>query len=248
MPNRDFIDQDLYAPRDEVPRVKMGPGDEPPPPHADGLGLESGRSVSDLNLPLMVRHRHALDQQAAQQAQEVERLRQLQEEIERERREVEEARRIQEDFVKGRRELLDRLAQSLVTVERHETKATQLAELMKATRLQFRAMLDDINAIREDEWTEETIRDRLREALARIDDARVEYNKAVARVEAAIAADGKLSEAPALPYEAPAPRPPPAVERSLGQWFLVGLMASLPAILTAIGILLVVLFRGAAGF
>ncbi len=38
MPNRDFIDQDLYTPQEEVPRVRMGPGNDPAPAHTDLLG------------------------------------------------------------------------------------------------------------------------------------------------------------------------------------------------------------------
>ncbi len=244
MPNRDFIDRDLYAPRDEIPRVKMGPGDEPPPPHVETLGPDAARSVSDLNLPLMVRQRQALDQQAAASARQMEELRLLQEQLEREKREIEEARRAQDDFITGRKELTDRLTQSLVAIERHEARATQLAELLQATRQRFRAMLDELSMIREDEWAEQEIRDRVRESLARMDDIRMEFNKAMARVEAAMGTDARPADSASMRIES---HPTAATaERTLGRWFVIGLMVSLPGIVTAVLITALLWFRAHA--
>lgn len=248
MPGRDFFDGDLYARREELPRVKMGPADEPPPPEGAPAG-EGGRSVSDLDLPLMVRHKQALDEQEAQRTQELERLRRLATELEREKREIEEARSTQESFLRGRQELLERLSQSVVSIERRELQAVQAAELLQSARLRFRAMLDEIQAIREDEWTEDTIREKLREALARIDDLRMEFNKTMARIEAVLgtaATEGERGgSTPLLP---PAPLMstivPSRSDRSLREWFIIGLMVSLPAIITAIVLVAVLVARG----
>ncbi|MCX7817976.1 MAG: hypothetical protein N2652_02000 [Kiritimatiellae bacterium] len=247
MPGRDFFDGDLYARREELPRVKVGPADEPPPPEGVA-GPDAGRSVSDLNLPLMVRHKQALDEQDAQRTQELERLRRIAADLEREKREIEEARATQESFLRGRQELLDRLTQSVVTIERRELQAVQTAELLQAARQRFRAMLDEIQAIREEEWTEETIREKLKEALARVDDLRMEYNKTMAKIEAALgsvsAEGGAGGSAPLLRAEpivtAPAARP----DRTLREWFVIGLMVSLPAIITAVILVAVLIARG----
>ena len=232
MPNRDFIDHDLYTPREEVARVRMGPGDEPAPPHAEAMASDVGRGVSELNLPLMARHKQALDQQAAMNAQEIERLRQMQEDLEREKRELEDARRKQADFVKGRQEIAEHLNQSLVMIERNELKAAQVAELLQDTRTRFRAMLDEIASIRDEEWTDETVRERIKEALVRIDDVRMEYNKSMARVEAVLGGEDRAGEhKPVIFEEHSVPAEP---ERPLGRWLLIGLVVSLPLIATLV--------------
>lgn len=246
MPGRDFFDGDLYARREELPRVKMGPADEPPPPEG-AAGADSVRGVSDLNLPLMVRHKQALDEQEAQRTQELERLRRIAAELEREKREIEEARTTQESFLRGRQELLDRLSQSIVTIERRELQAVQTAELLQSARTRFRAMLDEIQSIRDEEWTEETIREKLREALARVDDLRMEYNKMMARIEAVLGSGAPEGSAPSAPLVAVPPMVTPAApraERTLREWFVIGLMVSLPAIITAIVLVAVLMARG----
>ncbi len=245
MPNRDFIDHDLYTPREEIARVKMGPGDEPTPAHADLLGAESGgRGVSELNLPLMARHKQVIDQQAAQNAQEIERLRQMQEDLEKEKRDLEDARRKQADFIKGRQEILDHLSQSLVMMERNELKAAQAAELLQNTRTRFRTMLEEITSIREDEWTDETVRERIRDAIVRVDDVRMEYNKSMARVEAVIGGDDRGGEPRHSPVIFDDHRPAPDPERSLGKWFVIGLVVSLPVILTLLVLTVLFLLHG----
>ncbi len=245
MPGRDFFDGDLYARREELPRVKVGPADEPPPPEG-APGADAARGVSDLNLPIMVRHKQALDEQESQRAQELERLRRIAAELEREKRELEEARTTQESFLRGRQELLDRLSQSLVTIEHRELQAVQTAELLQNARTRFRAMLDEIQSIREEEWTEETIREKIREALARVDDLRMEYNKTMARLEAALGAAASEGNVPAPPLVGPPPivsAPVARPERTLREWFVIGLMVSLPAIITAIVLVAVLMAR-----
>lgn len=241
MPNRDFIDHDLYTPRDEVSRVKLGPGDEPTPPQADLLGADIGRQVGELNLPLMARHKQALDQQAAMNVQEIERLRQLQEDLEREKRGVEDARRKQSDFIKGRQEIVEHLSQSLVAMERNELKAAQIVELLQNIRGRFRAMLDEIADLREDEWDDESVRERIRDAIVRIDGIRMEYNKSMARVEAVMGSENhSVEHAPILMSEGASSAAP----RTLGQWFTIGLVASLPMILTLLILAVLFLLHG----
>ena len=245
MPNRDFIDHDLYTPREEVARVRMGPGDEPAPSHPDLLGTEGARGVSELNLPLMARHKQVIDQQAAMKAQEIERLRQMQEDLEREKRELEDARRKQADFVKGRQEILDHLNQSLVMMERNELKAAQVAELLQNTRTRFRAMLDEIAAIHEEEWTDDTVRERIKDALVRVDDIRMEYNKSMARVEAVIGGEERGGDLHHTPVIFDDRRSEPAPERTMGSWFAIGLVVSLPIILTLVILTAVFLMHSA---
>jgi len=154
--NRDFYDDDLVKPREEVNRIKIGPGDDPiASPVVDRSLAAPERPVSDLNITLMSRHRKRVETESARAMEEIERLRQQQEALEREKRELEDARKKQLDYESGKRELLDGLNQSLVTLERNAIKTQQLAELLQGTRKRFRTMLEEISDIQEEEWPEE---------------------------------------------------------------------------------------------
>jgi hypothetical protein len=201
--------------------------------------------VGDLDLPVMVRHKRTVEAQTAIATQELERLRQMEEQIERQKRELEEARRKQNDYEKGRQELLDHLTRSLVTLERQEIKAEQLAEVLRNTRLRFKEMQAQIAAIREDGWTDQNVREEIGKALAFVDEARLEYNKTMARVEGALAVreEGGGAGKPVI-FEESAGRSD--TERTFGQWVLVGLAVSLPVLvaLLVLGVLVTLYSTG----
>jgi len=221
MPNRDFIDGDLLKPRDTSGQIRLGPGGDAPvvPP-----------GVGDLELPLIARHKKQVETDAAQKAQEIERLRQLQENLEREKRELEEIRRKQTDYEHGKKEMLERLQQSLVALERHELRAAQLTDLLQNARKRFKEMEGQLLAIREDDWPEAGVREELVKALALVEDARMEYNRQMARIEALMGDQSKGGAAPAVVFEGGAPRAP--AERTFAQWVMIGFAASLPMIVT----------------
>ncbi len=237
MANRDFIDEDLIKPRDEVRRIKMGPGDEPVPPAGDAPPPDGPvRRVSDLDLPLMARHKQQVEQDTARTTEELERLRQRQEQLERAKRELEDARRKQTDYERGRQELVEHLSQSLITIERQEIKTEQLVELLSGTRKRFRELLDDVQSIRDDAWPEASVRDEIGKALVMVNDARLEYNKAMARIESALG--GREGAAPAgvnpVVFEDAAPRR--EAPRGFGYWLGVGFAVTLPLVATLVGL------------
>ena len=245
MPNRDFIDDDLVQRRDDITRIKMGPGDEPARTRVEPTPDAAARGATELDLPLMARHKQAIDLQTAQNAQEIERLRQLQEDLEREKRDLEDARRKQADFIKGKQELSSHLAQTLVALERNELKAAQTAELLQSTRRRFRELLEDISSIHEEAWTDDTVRSEIAQALVKIEDARMEYNKSMARVDAvagppAAAPAGDAVHRPVI-FEEPSVHH--EAERTFGHWFMVGLAASLPLILTLVALAVLLLMH-----
>lgn len=223
MPNRDFIDGDLLKPRDAGGQIRLGPAADASAPAAGAGG------VGDLELPLIARHKKQVEAEAAQKAQEIERLRQLQENLEREKRELEEIRRKQTDYEHGKKEMLERLQQSLVALERHELRAAQLADLLQNARKRFKEMEGQLLAIKEDDWPEASVREELVKALALVEDARMEYNRTMARIEALMGDQSKGGATPAVVFESGATRAP--TERTFVQWMLIGLAASLPLII-----------------
>lgn len=237
MPNRDFFDEDLIKPRDDGGHIRLGPGGEPPPAAYNPEGEAGTRGSGDIEMPLIARHRKQVEEEAAQRAREIERLRQLQENLEREKRDLEDLRKKQSDYVSGKQEMLQRLQQSLVALERHELRAAQLVDLLQNTRRRFKEIEGQIRGIREEEWPEDGVREELTKALALLEDARMEYNRATARIEALLGDSSKSPAASAVVFEESGGRSAP--ERSFLQWVGIGLAVSLPLILALLALALV---------
>ena len=200
------------------------------------------RPVSDFNLTRMAKHKQEVDGRVATAMQELEKLRSRQEDLEREKRELEEIRRKQDDYDRGKREMMDRLTQSIVTLEKDEVQAERLVELLSTTRKKFKNMLAEIEDLRDESWPEDHIRDELNRALVVLDEARVEYNKSMSRIEAvsdsAPAQESKLHN-PVIFEERPAYH---EEEKGFGHWLKVGFAVSLPVSITLIVLAAVMIF------
>ncbi len=233
----DFFDDDLVRQRDGAKRIKMGPGDEPiDAGAAEGDGLPQG--VSELNLTRMARHRKEVDNATAVASQELERLRSRQEELEKEKRSLEELRTKHEEYGRGKREMVEHLKRSMVSLERREVEAERLLEQLKSSRQRFREMLGVLEALREDTWPQDQVREELARALGVIEECRSEYNKSLAKIDALKADPVPAATAPpTMVYEDHAGG---AEEKNFAYWLKVGAAASLP--LALVLILIAVLF------
>lgn len=242
MAGTDFFDDDLVRQRESAKRIKMGPGDEPAEMMDDAGGSSDipSRPVGELNLTRMARHRKEVENQASIATQELDRLRKRQEELESEKRNLEEMRRKHEDYGRGKREMMDHLRRTLGSLERKELEAQRLGELLGSTRGRFKEMLATIEALKEENWPEDRIRDELNRSLGVIEEARMEYNKAMAKIEAL---KGEAQPAPAASS--------PAVvfedrysgggeDHSFSHWLKIGFAVSLP--LSATLLLLALLY------
>lgn len=183
MSGTDFFDDDLVRQRDSAKRIKMGPGDEPAEPMAGAADL-GGRGLGELNLTRIARHRKEVDNQASVATQELDRLRKRQEQLESEKRELEDLRRKHEEYGRGKREMLDHLKRSLIGLERREVETQRLSELLGSTRTRFRQLLEDIESIQDESWPEDKVREELNRSLVIIEEARAEYNKSMAKIDA----------------------------------------------------------------
>lgn len=231
MSGTDFFDDDLMRQR-ENPRRYRAAGDEAADRSLDppDSGELPQKPVSDFNLTRMARHRKEVDVQTAIAAQELERLKKRQEELEQERRELEELRRRQDEFERGKRELVEQLKRTLVTLERREIDAQRMVELLSAARVRFKELLAVVEALQEEGWPEDRIRDELAKSLGVIEQARLEFQKTMAKIEAA------------KPESAVAGIPSPVVyedrggDFSFGHWFKIGLAVSLPVTIAIIAV------------
>ncbi|MDD2235967.1 MAG: hypothetical protein PHG65_02015 [Kiritimatiellae bacterium] len=248
MPNTDFFDDDLIQKREGAKRIRMGAGDEVQPagiPAAPSDTLPS-RNVGDLNLTRMARHREEVEDSVAKTTEELERLRQRQEALERERRDLQELRTRQDDFESGRRGIIDRLGQTVLTLERDEIRAAQVTDLLGTTRQRFKTMLAELENLDPESWEENKIRDELGKALAIIEDARLEYKKSMSKIETIRERNISSDQNEPVLFEEPVIRSSEQ-QKSWGYWLKVGFAVSLPLLGIVIAIAItafVLLARG----
>jgi len=218
MASTDFFDDDLVKQRKTKTEVEPGSTEAP------------GKPVSDFNLTRMARQKESVEESMAHAAQELERLRQRQENLEKEKHSLEDLRRRQAEYERGKREMLEHLNQSLISLEKDELNAENLLELVKKTRQKCRSWLSDIDAINEENWAEDAFREELSKGLARIEDIRLEYNKALAKIEALGDEEKKIAAThhPIDFDDSTAVRR----EKGFSYWLKVGFAVSLPLILT----------------
>ncbi len=248
MSNTDFFDDDLVKQRDAAKRIKLGPGDEPLGTVGDMSSSDEVpvRPVSDFNLTRMAKHKQDVDEQVVTAMQELERLRARQENLEKEKRELEEVRRKQEEYERGKREMIERLNQSLLTLEKDELQASRLAELLGATRNRFKTLLADVQGLSDETWPEEQFRDELNKALTVVEDARMEYNKSMARIDT-LGGASKPGAAPHQPVIFEESRFGGEAEKSFGHWLKVGFAVSLPLIVVIIVVTTLILVLRSSG-
>ncbi|HMP75551.1 MAG TPA: hypothetical protein PKE12_04565 [Kiritimatiellia bacterium] len=249
MSGTDFFDDDLVRQRDSAKRIKMGPGDEPVESMGDPMeGSDVPvRPVSDFNLTRMARHRKEVDTQSANAAQELERLRKRQEQLEQEKRELEDIRKRQDEYERGKREITEQLKRSLVSLERREVEAQRMVELVAATRGRFKELLAVVEQLQEEGWPEDRIRDELARSLGVLEQARLEYSKGMAKLDAA------KPEAPSVAAGQPAilfdEREPGADEdRTFSYWLKVGFAVSLPLTVAIVVLGLLFFFAMSSGY
>lgn len=211
MANTDFVDDDLVRHRAVSHKTK---------------GEPNTASAGDGEASRMARQKAQVEDSMAQAAQELERLRQRQENLEKERHALEDLRRRQAEYERGKREILERLNESLISLEKEELRAGKFVELVTSTRQDCRRWLGDIDAINEADWPEDQFREELGKGLARIEDIRQEYNKALARMDS-MAREPRAAPTPVVPEEPAAVRPDPG----FAFWLKVGFAVSLPLML-----------------
>lgn len=243
MSNKDYFDDDLIQRRDAVKEVQMGPvrdaAGEAAPPKTDPI------PVKDLNLTPLTQRKEEINSQVATKMDELERLRSRQEALEHEKIALEQLRAGQEKYETGKREMIDRLEQSLVSLEREEVLINQRLELLAETEKHFKELLAGMRGFSEDQWPPDSsgYREELSKALAIVDNARKEYNKALARVDVLRDDRGDASAGKPMLYTDMLGQSVP--QRSFFEWLKLGFAASLPltvVVAVLIGVLIYKLY------
>lgn len=241
MGGTDFFDNDLVQRRGTIKSSSVGP-----------TAIETGsatkhddfsaRPLADLNLTRMARHREEVNTQVATAKVEIERLRRKQGDLEREKQTMEDLLEKQDQYERGKLELIDKLSESVVSLQKLEEHASRQVEVYSATRGRFAELLEELQQIDDSGWTDDVFREELNKAVVKIDATRKEFVKAQAGVEAV--------GGPVTLFDAERPRLSPSPDeeegtrpRSFGQWLQVGVAVSLPLIITLIIVVVVILAR-----
>lgn len=213
---------------------------------ADGENAEEGSkgfislSPSSDTDRRMMQQRERLVEQVADTTEEIERMRMRQEELEHEKNKIEEIARMQGEYTSCKKEIIGNLTKSIVLMEKDEIQANRMVELLGSTRLRFKNMLSEIRDIKEDTWNDGVFEEELSKYLALIEDARMEYNKAVAKIDAESWQRGAEGKAKLRSLDG-------SMRASLADkgflfWIKVGFAVSLPILLLLMGLFTAYLF------
>ncbi len=239
MKKTDFFDEDLVTGRgvsDDAPEdADVSPATDAP-----------ARSVSDLNIGRMARHKEDVTTDMVGTINEIERLRLRKQELEQDKRYLEELAQKQDEYETGKREMIERLNEGIIALEKKEVQTAQLTDLVIATRNRFKTALEEIAGIDEDQWSDGEFREELYKALVIVDDARMEHNKALAKIEALDGSSDAILDRTEL--AARYGREADVAEKSFGHWVKVGFAVTLPVIILLTICLAAYLVLGIAGW
>jgi hypothetical protein len=113
---------------------------------------------------------------------ELEKLKRQLEDIEKQKLRLEELKKRQDELEVGRSEMADKLTRSLVTVQREAEEAQKRLEQLNSIHNSFTQHLRYIEAINPKTWGAVDLPKELSKALSAVEDARVEYVKAQAKI------------------------------------------------------------------
>lgn len=237
----DFFDDDLAQRRGAVKSTSLGSG-------PDGMmnlktDDSAGRPLSDLSLTRMARHREEINTQKASAKLHIERLKQKQSEMEREEQMLADLLEKQDQYERGKQEMQDRLAESLVSLQKLGDHAARQVEVYFTTRDRLAADLEELQKINDSEWADECFREELNKAVVQIDSIRSDFVKVQATIEAVGGPvklfDDSVRKAGLLEDNEFAPE-----VRGFGHWLKVGFAVSLPVMVTIVVAVLVMVAKG----
>jgi chromosome segregation ATPase len=174
-----------------------------------------------------------LDSQVQRAQEQLLQLKRQQEAIEKQKRELEELSRKQDELERGRGEMIEKLSRSLVVIERQTYDAEKRVEQLKSSSVSFSQHLRALERIDPKVWANEDLHKELSKALSSVDDARVEYNKSITKINAG-SEDEVIDPHASTDYSEYLPE-----ESNFAAWFKRGLAFTLPLMLFGLIVLIV---------
>ncbi len=183
----------------------------------------------------LTKQKEAIADKVADAAEEIERLRMRQDELEYAKKALQELNRKQNDYDHGKKEILASLSRSILQMEKDEVRAARMVELLATTRKQFKALLAEIHGIHEERWGEAEFEEELDRSLALIENARMVYNKSVAKIDAESWQRGERGAGSLVPLDGGRSRGSLA-DKGFGFWLKVGVALALPMVLALVAL------------
>jgi septal ring factor EnvC (AmiA/AmiB activator) len=149
--------------------------------------------ASDPYLDLEEENPEDLGEEVQKTNTELEKLKRQLEDIEKQKLRLEELKKRQDELEVGRSEMADKLTRSLVTVQREAEEAQKRLEQLNSIHNSFTQHLRHIEAINPKAWGAADLPKELSKALSAVEDARVEYVKAQAKIAAEGAPDSPVA-------------------------------------------------------
>jgi chromosome segregation ATPase len=171
-----------------------------------------------------------LDSQVQKAQDQLLQLKRQQEQIEKQKRELEELSRRQDELDRGRAEMSDKLARSLVILEREAYDTQKKLEQLRVTRESFGQHLELIEAIDPKSWSPADLHKELSRALSTVEDARTEFSQQRSRLQAADDTNNDV----ALPEVAADTADLLNSGRSFRDWAKIGFAFTLPLMVFAL--------------
>ena len=111
-------------------------------------------------------------------------LRKEADDIEREKHALEDLRRKQQEFMQGRTEMMDRLSRAVALLDREATDSRRKIEQMIVMRECFAEHMEAVHGLAPEDWSRQNLAQELSRALCVIDDAKMEYDRSMTRLQA----------------------------------------------------------------
>jgi small-conductance mechanosensitive channel len=170
-------------------------------------------------------------------------LKKKQEEMQKQKADLEELRRQREELDSVKREVLVNLERGIAVLDKEESELKRKHSLVKITRDEFDRIISEVRGIKEKTWPEENLKGELSRALAIVAKAKRGYIEARGKVDALSTRDVKETESQSLPAPSPLESLPDRPGELFRRGFFLFLPAALLAILVAIAVRLIYLFK-----
>lgn len=216
----DFFDDDLLRTGDSSTLDKVD--------RSEGVAT---RPISDASLTRMMKQKDEVMHQVASATQEIEQLRMRQDALEKEKADLQELTHRQEEYEKEKQAIMEKLLQSVVMLEKEETQATRMVELLSMMRARFKDTLAELKAIDEEKWPDEAFQMELNKAIVVVEEARTTYRKALAKIDAARWQKTSAGGSPQDLLDDGTGGT--GSGKSFGYWFKMGVAVSLPIMIFA---------------
>jgi len=180
-----------------------------------------------------------LDSQVQKAQEQLLALKRQQELIEKQKRELEELSRRQEQLQQGRGEMIEQFTRALVVLEREGYDAQKRVEQLRGIHESFVQHLDVLETINPKNWENSDINKELSKALSAVDDARAEFSKSRAVINAEAKEDvlEPVAEGYQMSYSAEG-------QHDFMYWLKSGFAFTLPLLILGLCILAALIFMG----